>query len=118
MDRRLDERVQVQFEARVTGLSGREPPALGRVLDISRSGISVAVPLQLAPGDLVELEMADSVVTGRVVYCNRVNSQFRIGVGVEHVRLGETGLSNLLQRTLIEALPDTPGLEPTGTYSG
>lgn len=68
--------------------------------------------MQLATGDAVQLEMADSVITGRVVHSSAAESGFRTGIEVIKVTLGATDLSYLLQRTLLEVLPATPGLEP------
>jgi hypothetical protein len=116
MEQRLHDHFRIQFEARVTNLSSREHSACGRVSEISESGISVDLPLQLTPGDEVQLEMADSVLSGHVVYSNPESSLFRTGIAVEQVRLGVTDLSRLLQRTLIEAMPGTPGVEPSDTY--
>jgi len=109
-DRRQHQRFQVQFEAKVTKQGQRES-VRGRVLDISQSGLSVDLPVQLAPGDAMELEMADSVISGRVVHATAGESGFRTGVEVVRVTLGATDLSYLLQRTLLEVLPATPGLE-------
>jgi hypothetical protein len=110
-ERRLHQRTQVQFEARVMNLTNPSVPALGRVSDVSEAGISVVLPLQFVAGDQVQLEMADSILTGRTVYCNPENSQFRIGIEVAQVQLGTSELSNLLQRTLLEGMPSTPGVE-------
>jgi hypothetical protein len=110
-DRRQHQRFQVQFEAKVTRQGQRES-STGRVLDISQSGLSVDLPVQLTPGDALELEMADSVISGRVVHSTPgESSAFRTGVEVVRVTLGATDLSYLLQRTLLEVLPATPGLE-------
>jgi hypothetical protein len=124
MERRADERFEVQFETRVTVLSNERHSALGRVTDISNSGISVDLPFQLAAGDLVELEMADSTLYGQVVYSNAVysnaaysnkdSSLFRTGIEASRVLLGGTELSSILQRVLLEALPEMPGLETAG----
>ena len=110
IDRRLYQRYEVRFEAKVTR-RGQQDSVDGRVLDISQSGLSVDLPMQLAPGDAVQLEMADSVVTGRVVHATPGGSGFRTGIEVVKVTLGATDLSYLLQRTLLEVLPATPGLE-------
>ena len=117
IDRRAHERFQVQYEAKVTKRGQRESAA-GRVVDISQSGLSVDLPSQLAPGDAVQLEMADSVITGRVVHSTPQGSDFRTGIAVIHVTLGATDLSYLLQRTLLEVLPATPGLETVDTQCG
>jgi hypothetical protein len=108
MDRRLHTRPLVHFEAKVTT---PEQSSLGRVRDMSQSGISVVVPLQFAPGDLVQLDMADSVLLGRVAYSTPEGSQFRVGMEIQRVQLGDSDLSNLLQSTLRETMPLTPGVE-------
>jgi hypothetical protein len=117
MDRRKSERVQVHFEARVTKLDDRQT-ACGRVSDLSKSGVSVTLPIQLAPGDSVQLEMADSVLAGTVAYSNPDGAEFRTGIEVVQVLLGQSDLSHILQRTLLEAMPATPGLETVETYCG
>jgi hypothetical protein len=110
MERRLHPRARVQFETRVTNLRTKES-VLGRTCDISESGISVVQPLQLAAGDVVELEMADSTLSGRVAYSNPEGTEFRLGIEVKSVHLGDSNLSSLLQRTLVETMPTLPGVE-------
>jgi hypothetical protein len=110
MERRLHQRTQVQFETKVTNLLTKQS-GLGRTCDISESGISVVQPLQLAAGDFVELEMADSRLAGRVAYSNPEGTEFRLGIEVQRVQLGDSGLSSLLQRTLVETMPSIPGVE-------
>jgi len=115
MERRQQERYEVRFETKVTA-NGRS--ALGRVSNISGSGISVDLPFQLSPGEPVELEMADSTVYGHVIYANTESDHFHTGVLASRVALGGTSLSSLLQRVLLETLPLTPGLERTEVYLG
>jgi len=116
MERRADERFKVQFETRVTVLGDQRHSALGRVTDISNSGISVDLPFQLEAGDLVELEMADSTLYGQVVYSHKESSLFRTGIEASRVLLGGTELSSILQRVLMDALPEMPGLETSGVH--
>ncbi len=94
---------------------------MARVTDISNSGISVDLPFQTVAGDLVELEMADSTLYGQVVYSNVVysnkeSSLFRTGIEASRVLLGGTELSSILQRVLMDAVPEMPGLETTGVH--
>jgi len=109
MERRTEERYEVRFETKVMA---RGQSVLGRVSNISESGISIHLPFQLSPGDAIELEMADSTVYGHVAYSDQEGDYFRTGIHANRVALGETSLSSLLQRVLIETLPLTPGLEP------
>jgi hypothetical protein len=111
MERRGDERFKLRFETRVTVLDDQRRSALGQVSDISNSGISVDLPFRLEAGDMVELELADSTLYGSVVYSNPNDSSFRTGIEASRVLLGSTSLSSILQRILLEALPEISGLE-------
>lgn len=118
MNSRIHERFPVNFAAKVTPLRNRENAASGHVEDISESGICVTLPLQLAPGDIVQLDVADCVLFGHVIYSNSGSPGFRTGIEVEQVLLGGTSLSQILHQTLMETMPDTPGLQPSGAFLG
>jgi hypothetical protein len=118
MERRVDERFRVQFETKVTVLSDQGQSAFGRVSDISDSGISVDLPFLLAAGDMVQLEMADSTLYGYVIYSTPNDALFRTGIEASRVLLGATNLSGILQRVLMEAVPETPGLVPFEAHFG
>jgi hypothetical protein len=105
MDRRLVERHPAHFHATVTRVAQREHSVRGRVDDISKAGICAVLPLQFAPGDLVQLEMADSLLFGHVVYCNPESGEFRIGIEVQRVLFGETDLSDILENLLAASCP-------------
>jgi hypothetical protein len=110
MERRAHERFQVQFAVRVTAVADQGHSALGRVSDISNSGISVGLPFQLAAGDLVEIEIADSTLYGHVICSQPDNLLFRTGIEASRVVLGTTGPSSILQKVLMENLPEIEGL--------
>jgi hypothetical protein len=76
-----------------------------RVDDISKAGVCVVLPRQLAPGDLVELHMADSLLFGHVIFCNPQSGEFRTGIEIERVLLGETDPSLVLQSLLATESP-------------
>ena len=118
MERRLQPRTLIYFEAKVTNLRARVQACWGRVCDMSKSGINLVLPLPFAPADLLQLDMADSVLLGRVVYSIPEGSQFRIGIAVQRVQLGNSDVSNLLQETLRETMPSTPGVEHSEIYLG
>ena len=75
------------------------------VHDISTDGLCATLPRPLPPGDQVQLDMADSVLFGHVIFCNPESSDFRTGFEVERVLLGETDLSHILQEILAAHLP-------------
>jgi hypothetical protein len=118
MERRLHPRTLIHFAAKVTNLRERVQACWGRICDMSKSGINLVLPLPFAPADLLQLEMADSVLLGCVVYAIPEGSQFRIGVAVQRVQLGNSGVSNFLQETLRETMGSTPGVEHSEIYLG
>lgn len=100
MDQRAFERHPTSFHAVITRLAQREHTARGCVDNISKTGVCIMLSLQLTPGELVKLEIADSLLFGHVVFCNPEPPQFRIGIEVERVLLGGTDLSEILQDLL------------------
>ena len=113
----------------------------GETLDMSESGIGVCLPLQLAPGSLVQLEIADSVLYGFVAHSREwapmsepsfarnkswigesessgapapsLGRLFRTGIEVVEVLIGTSGLSQLLKANFEEKMPSLQM-----TYSG
>jgi hypothetical protein len=105
MDRRLAERHPVHFQATITPLARREQSMRGVVHDISTDGMCAMLPRQLAPGEQLQLDMADSLLFGHVIFCKPESGEFRTGIEVERVLLGETDLSHILQNVLATHLP-------------
>jgi hypothetical protein len=105
VERRNDPRYPADLAVWVTDLlkPGRSAP--GTIRDISSNGVSIIGTLPLGAGDLVRLDVADSVLFGIVTYGNADASSWRIGVEVQRVLHGGSDLSQLLQRVLQEELP-------------
>jgi hypothetical protein len=118
MERRFHDRRPADFEVQLTAVKNREQSGSGQVSDISKSGICVVSAIEFAPGDLVQLDVANSVLFGHVMYCKPEKAVFRAGIEIVQVLLGGTDLSRLLQTTLREAMPGTPGLEPARLHLG
>jgi hypothetical protein len=133
MDKRHSYRQSVAFQVRVTAMANPGMTVLGETLDMSDSGIGVCLPLQLAPGSLVQLEIADSVLYGFVAnsrewapmsepffarnksWIDEAESSsgaapssgrfFRTGIEVVEVLIGTSGLSQLLKANFEEKMP-------------
>ena len=118
MDRRFDQRYPTSLNARVTALREQEHSCSGDVSDISKSGIGRSIPLQLSPGEQVRLDMAKSVLYGRIAYSAPEGMLFRTGMEVYRVVLGGTDLSDVLQTILRQEMPRLPGLEQPEIYWG
>jgi hypothetical protein len=102
--------IRYEFEVRVY-VPGQARSSFGRTSEIAGSGVTVVSPMELAPGEAVELEMADSVLQGDVVCSQAHGSLFCTLIQIRRVSLGATELSRILQRVLLKALPELPGLE-------
>jgi len=129
-DRRIHDRVPVAFQVCVTVVANPEISASGEVQEISRAGLGAVLSIQLTPGSLVRVDIADSVLYGFIAYSeewpnlskpsfarNKVGPEssadtlpekrlFHAGIEVVEVAMGTSGLSQLLKTTLEEALPD------------
>jgi hypothetical protein len=133
MEKRYGYRQPVAFQVHVTATANPGVTVSGETLDISESGIGVCLPLQLTPGSLVKLEIADSVMYGFVAHSREWASMsepsfarnkswsgesessraaapflgrfFRTGIEVVEVLIGTSGLSQLLRAKFEERMP-------------
>jgi hypothetical protein len=51
------------------------------------SGISAALPFQLEAGEMVEIEIADSMLYGHVIYSRPDDALFRAGIGASFIAM-------------------------------
>jgi hypothetical protein len=105
------------MDLRVTRLTQPALTGQGEVTDISNSGVCIKAPFELATGDVVQLEIADSTLFGFVVYANPEGTAFRAGVEVQRVLMGGSDLARLLQMELRRALPGVPGVLTGGVLA-
>jgi hypothetical protein len=141
MEKRHRYRQAVAFQVRMTAMANPGLTLSGETLDISESGIGVCLPLQLTPGSLVQLEIADSVLYGFVAHSREwapmsepsfarnkswigesessaagapfLGRFFRTGIEVVEALIGTSGLSQLLKANFEERMPSLQM-----TYSG
>jgi hypothetical protein len=111
VDRRIHERRPADFQVRVTAVDTPKFSASGQAVDISQSGISVYLPLQLTTGSAVRLNINDSVLFGFVAHSTPERSYFLTGIEVVQVLIGGSDLSQLLKATLEEVMPEVHWLE-------
>jgi hypothetical protein len=83
---------------------------IGRLVDISKSGVAVLLPTLIIPGSLVKVELADALLFGRIIYASPGSgsdsgaiARFRTGIAVEQALIGQSDLSNLLKSLLEDA---------------
>jgi len=113
VDRRFDHRYFTDAEINVTTLSDPGRYGSGRMTDLSDNGMSVLVPLELAPGDIVQLQIGDSTLFGFVVHSAREGESFRAGIELQRVLIGGSDLSKVLCGALRQVMPQLPGIAAT-----
>lgn len=106
VDRRTQERHPTDFQVRVTAVDNPALTASGQAFDVSQTGISVYLPLQLTPGIAVRLITNDSVLFGFVTHSEPERSYFRTVITVLQVLVGGSDLTQLLKATQEEAMPE------------
>ena len=103
MDRRLEDRLPVELEARVTDMAGQNLSVRGRMTDASEKGVCLMLPIGFDQGQLVRVEFADGSLFGQVVHSTADGDEFRTGIEVFEVLLGQSDLALLLERALGKA---------------
>jgi hypothetical protein len=133
MEKRHGYRQSLAFQVRVTLLANPGITVSGETLDISESGIGVCLPVLLAAGSLVQLEIADSLLRGFVAHSREwapmsepsfarnkswsggsestatpqpLRRLFRTGIEVVEVSIGASGLSQLLKENFEQRMPN------------
>jgi hypothetical protein len=110
VERRFDHRHLTDLDAHITRLTHPAWSGLGEVSDISSSGLCVRAPFELAAGDVVQLEIADSNLFGIVAHASPEGTAFRAGIEIQRVLIGGTDLSRVLHLALRRVLPSVPGV--------
>lgn len=111
MDGRIEERFPAKFDVTITDLERRPQEKgpgetiPGQIANISGSGICLILPVELAPGRILKLEVAGSSLFGHVVYSNAHGADFHTGIEIARVLFGESDLSKLLKAVLEAQMP-------------
>src|SRR5580698_4592657 len=80
VDERFDARYPASLDVLLLSLTDPSRVCRGRMADISKSGLSLLLPIQFGPGDLVKVDFADSSLFGYVVHSGPQDGAFRTGV--------------------------------------
>jgi len=118
MERRQHPRYPASLDVRLTDLGDQLGPTAGRMVDISKSGVSVLLYGPVPVHSVVRLDVGESVLYGHAVYCSPEGPQYRVGIAVEQVLLGGADLGGVLQQVLLEQMPATPGVLSADAYLG
>jgi anti-sigma factor RsiW len=83
--RASDQRADPRFRASQSGVLRCFSPLLPdrwpvQVIDVSKAGLGLLVPVSLAPGALVQLHIGAMFILGEVRYSKQVGNHFRTGI--------------------------------------
>lgn len=82
-ERRTEIRYPAQDPAELEILSGPPEPLFGTILDVSRSGLRVALSKRVDRGEQVKVKLHDNVIFGEVRYCRSVSGGFHAGIRIK-----------------------------------
>ena len=58
-------------------------PLYGTILDVSRSGLRLAIPTRISRGEHVKIKLHRNVIFGEVRYCRAVRGGFQAGLKIQ-----------------------------------
>ena len=82
IERRSEARYQTQDPAEIEILPGPSEPFYGTVLDVSRSGLRIALSRRISRGEQVKVKLHRNVIFGEVRYCRAVPKGFQAGLQI------------------------------------
>jgi PilZ domain/Putative zinc-finger len=82
-ERRREARYPTQDPAELEILPGPSEPIYGTILDVSRSGLRVALRERIGRGEQVMVKLHRNVIFGEVRYCRPVPGGFHLGVKIQ-----------------------------------
>lgn len=83
VERRSEARYSTQDPAELEVLAGPTQPIYGTILDVSRSGLRVALPKRIDRGEQVKVKLQGNVIFGEVRYCRAVSGAFQAGIRIQ-----------------------------------
>lgn len=82
-ERRSEPRYPTQEPAEIELQPGPAEPIYGTILDVSRSGLRLAVHKRIDRGEQVKVKLHQNVIFGEVRYCRSVSGGFHVGVLIQ-----------------------------------
>ena len=100
-ERRVEARYPTNDNAEVEVLPGPGPVLDGRVLDVSRSGLRVALPVAVRKAAQLKIRLQHAVIFGEVRYCRSASGGFHVGVLIQQLeRPPETTVAHVTEDLL------------------
>jgi hypothetical protein len=82
-ERRAEARYATQDPAELEILPGPSEPIYGTILDVSRSGLRIALRERISRGEQVMVKLHRNVIFGEVRYCRPVPGGFQAGLKIQ-----------------------------------
>jgi hypothetical protein len=82
-DRRTEIRYPAQDPAELEIMPGPTQPMFGTILDVSRSGLRVALSRRIDRGVQVKVKLHNNDIFGEVRYCRAVSGVFHVGIRIK-----------------------------------
>jgi hypothetical protein len=82
-ERRTEIRYPAQDPAELEILPGPSEPIFGTILDVSRSGLRVALSQRFDRGAQIKVKLHDNIIFGEVRYCRSVSGAFHVGIRIK-----------------------------------
>jgi hypothetical protein len=84
-ERRSEARYPTQDPAELEILPGPSEPIYGTILDVSRSGLRIALRKRVKRGQQVMVKLNRNVIFGEVRYCRPAAGEFHAGVKIQEL---------------------------------
>lgn len=88
-ERRSEARYPAQDPAEIEVVPGPGTPIYGTVVDVSRSGLRVAIPRHLERGQHVKITLHNTVIVGEVRHCRAFKGGFQAGMRIRNLERPE-----------------------------
>ena len=82
-ERRTEARYPAEDPVELELLPGPSEPMYGTILDVSRSGLRVALPRRIDRGEQVKVKLHHNVIFGEVRHCRAVLGVFHVGILIQ-----------------------------------
>jgi PilZ domain len=82
-ERRAEARYPTQDPAEIELLPGPTEPLYGTILDVSRSGLRIALRKRISRGEQLMVKLHRNVIFGEVRYCRSVPGGFQAGLKIQ-----------------------------------
>ena len=94
-DQRQEQRHQLHQSAAVSVLGSDSAILYGEIQNISKGGAQIRLGQPLRYASLVAIDYDDNRLLGEVIYCEKQQSGWLVGVRVEHALLGLATLASI-----------------------